>query len=98
MDTKKLPITDLRWGLTREQTALRDGAERPLIVERIEIENGGHYYDIIDGHHRVMGMKAAGETIITCIVVNESDCEDAEFAGGDTPEAEWIERIHEEAV
>lgn len=92
MERAKIAISELRWGVTADQPALVDGTELPIIVEHI-VHPAGHYYDVIDGHHRIEGMKAAGERIISCIVVDEDDCADAEFAGGDTPEEEWIERI-----
>lgn len=93
MEVKKLALAELRWGLTNATAPIGPDEEyAPIIVERVN-----DYYDVIDGHHRVEGVKAAGGKEINAIIVTEDECADADFAGGDTPEAEWVDRIQQTA-
>ena len=93
MELKKLALTDIRWGLTDATAPMMDGDADPIIVEQV-----GTYYDVIDGHHRVEGLKAAGGNMITAIIVTEEECAPADFAGGDMPENEWIDWVQDQIL
>lgn len=69
MKLEKLYSVDLIAEEVDEVSGLTDGTALPIIV----MANADETYTVIDGCHRLAGMRKARETMITCVVVTKEE-------------------------
>lgn len=90
---KHIEIKAIRYG-----GELAGAGELPPDYPPIIVEDMGHYYDLVDGYHRLGAAIDSGMTNIRAIIATAEDFARCREFGGDAEsmtEAEWIRDMQE---